>query len=67
MIAADAQGNDPIPQNIPGSNGAVPDPKATSIEPWLVVHLHGGKTEPNSDGWTEDVLLSGQSRIHISQ
>jgi len=28
------------------------------------VHLHGGKTPPESDGWPEDLVVPGQSRIY---
>jgi FtsP/CotA-like multicopper oxidase with cupredoxin domain len=33
------------------------------LPPWVVTHLHGGVTEPDSDGWTENALLSGQSHV----
>lgn len=50
-------------QNVPGSNGAPPQPGLDMIEPWTVVHLHGGKTPPDSDGMPENMLLSGQSKL----
>src|SRR5690242_4954188 len=28
-----------------------------------VVHLHGGKTHPDSDGWTENVIETGHSLL----
>ena len=50
--------------------GVVPSVQAASavrktatvatLPPWTVVHLHGGRTIANSDGWTENGCLSGQ-------
>jgi len=34
-----------------------------NLKAWTVVHLHGGKTHPDSDGWTENVGENGQSSI----
>jgi FtsP/CotA-like multicopper oxidase with cupredoxin domain len=56
-----------VPQNRPGGNGTAPaarDP--TGIEAYCVAHLHGGRTRPDSDGWTDNVLASdppGQSKL----
>lgn len=63
VIAPDAADGEPPPQNQPGSQGAPPDPDAVPVRPWTVAHLHGGKTQPDSDGWTENMLLPGQSKL----
>lgn len=35
----------------------------TDIPPITVAHLHGGNTEANSDGWTENVIAPGQQQL----
>jgi FtsP/CotA-like multicopper oxidase with cupredoxin domain len=49
-----------LPQNSPGLSGGTPDPLVSALESWTVVHLHGGRTGPESDGWTENAILFGQ-------
>lgn len=39
-----------------------PDPQPDRLRPWTVVHLHGGRTDPDSDGWGENLLGTGQHR-----
>ena len=65
VIAPDAADGDPPPENLPGSRGAPADEAATPVRPWTVAHLHGGRTQPDSDGWTENMLLPGQSRLSV--
>jgi FtsP/CotA-like multicopper oxidase with cupredoxin domain len=48
-------------QNEPGRSGRSADVTVASLQPWTVVHLHGGRTAAVSDGWTENAMLSGQS------
>lgn len=62
-LAADPTGTQDIPQNIPGANGAKPEPGVEMIEPWNVVHLHGGKTPPDSDGQPENMIPANQSKM----
>jgi len=62
-IAQDPPEGEPSTQNIPGSNGAPAQEGVDAIRPWTVVHLHGAKVAPDSDGWTDNMLLSGQSKI----
>lgn len=50
-------------QNVPGSNGAPLQPGVDMIEPWTVVHLHGGRTPPDSDGVPENMLTHCQSKF----
>jgi len=50
-------------QNVPGSNGASAEDGVEDIKPWTVVHLHGAKVHPDSDGWTDNMLMSGQSKL----
>ena len=58
------------PQNEPGStdgNGpSKPDRRAAALPPWTVVHLHGGRTAADSDGWTENAFLP-RDRMTSSQ
>jgi len=62
-IADDPPDGEASTQNVPGSNGAPPEPGVGDIEPWTVVHLHGAKVSPDSDGWTDNMLKTGQSKI----
>jgi FtsP/CotA-like multicopper oxidase with cupredoxin domain len=48
-------------QNEPGRSGREANSTVTTLPPWTVVHLHGGRTAAVSDGWTENATLSGQS------
>lgn len=53
-----------IPQNEPGFSGETPDEKVAALPAWTVVHLHGEKSKADSDGWTENALLLGQSALY---
>src|SRR5260370_39677909 len=48
-------------QNEPGRSGRPANSRVSTLPPWTVVHLHGGRTAAASDGWTENASLSGQS------
>jgi spore coat protein A len=50
-------------QNQPGRSGRMAHGTAATLPPWTVVHLHGGRTLANSDGWTENGCLPGQSSL----
>ena len=58
VISVHAVKSDPPAQNDPGLSGATPDPAVTNLRGWAVTHLHGGRSEPDSDGWTENVFGS---------
>lgn len=47
-------------QNEPGRSGRPLNQTVATLPPWTVVHLHGGRTAAESDGWTENASLSGQ-------
>jgi spore coat protein A len=47
-------------QNEPGRSGRPFNQTVATLPPWTVVHLHGGRTAAESDGWTENASLSGQ-------
>src|SRR5712692_8037551 len=47
-------------QNEPGRSGRPANSTVATLPPWTVVHLHGGRTIANCDGWTENGCLSGQ-------
>jgi FtsP/CotA-like multicopper oxidase with cupredoxin domain len=48
-------------QNEPGRSGRPANSTVARLQPWTVVHLHGGRTAAVSDGWTENASLSGQA------
>ncbi len=53
---------EPPSHNFPGYDHKFKPVAGTEgLEAWNVVHLHGGKTRPDSDGWTENAILKGQS------
>ena len=60
LIAVTAPDNT---QNQAGSNGRTPVAGIDQLPAWTVVHLHGGRTAADSDGWTENALLYGQSDL----
>lgn len=47
----------PIDHNLMGAEEGVPDSRT-------VVHLHGGKVPPSSDGWPEDWYVPGKSATY---
>lgn len=49
-----------IPQNEPGPSGGQILDAVEHVPAWNVVHLHGGRTAADYDGWTENAVLSGQ-------
>lgn len=66
VISVHAAPQDPPAQNEPGLSGATPDVNVTNLHAWTVTHLHGGRTEPDSDGWTENVIGSRDALGDIS-
>jgi FtsP/CotA-like multicopper oxidase with cupredoxin domain len=50
-------------QNRPGREGRPVDANVAALKPWIVTHLHGGRTAAGSDGWTEDAVFTGQSTV----
>jgi len=50
-------------QCLPGLSGGAPLPEVAALPPWTVVHLHGGATPAQSDGWTENVAGAGQTAV----
>lgn len=67
----DAKTTIPVPQNVPGRDGALPDAQdpgrraLRNVRAALVTHLHGGRTQSYSDGWPDDTVVRGQS-LHYS-
>jgi o-aminophenol oxidase len=56
-----------VPQNLPGSASALDDTQDTMRARWrdlravLVTHLHGGRTQADSDGWPDNSAVPGQA------
>src|SRR6266542_1321618 len=48
------------PQNLPGFTLGHYDRAAGQVPPWTVVHLHGGRTAADADGWPESGCYPGQ-------
>ena len=47
-------------------NGIETDKEQHQVEDltaWTIVHLHGGHTQPDSDGWSENAVLTGQTQF----
>ena len=66
FTAVNEPNNDPdtTTQNDVGVSGsAKKEDGIDKLKAWSVVHLHGGKTHPDSDGWTENVIERGQSTL----
>ncbi len=56
---------DPIPQNGPGSNGQPPMQGTNTLPAYTVVHLHGGRTQADSDGWPDSVHGTGSIQTDV--
>ena len=52
---------DPV-QNHLGSEGVAPTMPMHAPIGWLSTHLHGGHTEPESDGWPDHMIEPGESQ-----
>jgi FtsP/CotA-like multicopper oxidase with cupredoxin domain len=50
-------------QCVPGRSGGQPDPAAAALSGFSVVHLHGGMTLADSDGWAENMAAPGQPSL----
>jgi FtsP/CotA-like multicopper oxidase with cupredoxin domain len=50
-------------ENLPGSTGGKQDQSVAHLPPWTVVHLHGGRTLADYDGWPENAYYPGQVQI----
>ncbi len=50
-------------QCLPGRSGGAPDPVAAALPGYSVVHLHGGMTQADSDGWAENLAAAGQQTL----
>jgi FtsP/CotA-like multicopper oxidase with cupredoxin domain len=48
-------------QNDSGLSERMANELLATLPAWAVTHLHGGRTAAQSDGWTENCILSGQS------
>jgi FtsP/CotA-like multicopper oxidase with cupredoxin domain len=49
-------GKSDLPKPVP--TPCKPYPGADALTAWTVVHLHGARVAPDSDGWTENAFLS---------
>lgn len=57
-----ADGDTNVPQNQAGTGTGTPVEGVDALPAWTVVHLHGGLTAADSDGWTENANLAGQTQ-----
>ena len=53
------------PENLPGFTCGKHDHTVPDLPPWTVVHLHGGRTDANSDGWPENAIYPGQTQHDV--
>jgi spore coat protein A len=64
VTVAPAFAADAVPaQTAPGRSGGVLDPAAAALPGFSVVHVHGGMTQANSDGWAENLVAPGQQSL----
>ena len=54
-------------QCLPGRSGGTPNPNASALSGYAVVHLHGAVTQATSDGWTENLIAPGQQTLDTYQ
>jgi FtsP/CotA-like multicopper oxidase with cupredoxin domain len=47
----------PKPDGSPDPSACVPEKDTDALPAWTVVHLHGARVAPDSDGWTENAFL----------
>jgi spore coat protein A len=62
-----SDGDLPIPQNHPGKMNALAETqdsmrgRTKNLKAAFVTHLHGGRSQADSDGWPDDTVVSGQT------
>jgi spore coat protein A len=54
-----------LSENVPGQADGTLDTTVPGIPPYTVVHLHGAQAGSNSDGWTENCVLPGQTQAAV--
>jgi FtsP/CotA-like multicopper oxidase with cupredoxin domain len=52
-------------ENLPGFTLGQYDHTAAQVPPWTVVHLHGGRTPADYDGWPETAYYPGQVQTTV--
>ena len=66
VIKVNSTDINPVPQNLPGRWDAIPleqdtvRQQAHHLQAALVTHLHGGRTQADYDGWSDNTRLSDQ-------
>ena len=66
VVRAPAYEADGVPvQCLPGRSGGDPDPAASVLPGFSVVHVHGAVTHAASDGWTENLAVPGQQALDM--
>lgn len=61
------EGDLTIPQNLPGKENALTEAEddlraqVHNLQAALLTHLHGGRSQADSDGWPDDTVISGQT------
>jgi len=64
VVRAPAYEADGVPVRcLPGRSGGHPDPAASALPGFSVVHVHGAVTHAASDGWTENLAVPGQQAL----
>jgi len=67
VIKTNADAAHPVPQNEPGRANAIPESddvarvRLRDLRATLVTHLHGACVQADSDGWTDNTVVSGQA------
>lgn len=62
-LAPDPTGSEPVPQNVPGDGPGMQVTDTVPMESRIVVHLHGGRTQADSDGWPDNTLAHGHANV----
>ena len=52
-----------MPQNVPGDGPGMQVTDTVPIEARVVVHLHGGRTQADSDGWPDNTFAHGHANV----
>ncbi|MGE5763982.1 MAG: multicopper oxidase family protein [Mycobacterium leprae] len=62
VVQDDPNDNDSV-QNHLGSEGGLPEDTSMAPVGWTSVHLHGGHSNPDSDGWPDNMQPTGGSQL----
>lgn len=64
-VVDDPDGDEDSVQNHLGADGGTPENTTMAPIGWTVVHLHGGHSRPDADGWPDHMVAAGGEQTDV--